>query len=102
LIFAGQTGTAYDKVLMSDKLYFGTNLMKVSLLLQEMGDTQDTVTLFGHNPSFTELPDLLSKSGCSNVPKSGVVCLSFDVEKWSEIDKKSGNLEYFLKPGDNK
>jgi phosphohistidine phosphatase len=102
LIFAGQTGTAYDKILLSDSLYYSTDLMKLTLLLRETGDSTDTVTLFGHNPSFTDIPDILSKSGCPNVPKSGVVCLSFDVDKWSDINSKSGKLEYFLKPDNNK
>jgi phosphohistidine phosphatase len=102
LIFAGQTGTAYEKITLSDSLYFNTDLMKLILLLREAGDNTDTVTLFGHNPSFTEIPDELSKNGCSNVPKSGVVCLSFEVDNWSEINRKSGKLEYLLKPDNNK
>jgi phosphohistidine phosphatase len=102
LIFAGQTGTAYDKIRLSDSLYYNTDIMKLTLLLRETGDSEDTVTLFGHNPSFTEIPDILSKSGCPNVPKSGVVCISFDVEKWSDISRKSGKIEYFLKPDNNK
>jgi hypothetical protein len=27
------------------------------------------------------------------------ICLTFDTDKWTEITKGSGNLEYFLKPG---
>jgi phosphohistidine phosphatase len=98
LIFAGQMGIAYETIILSDALYFNTDLMKLTLLLREKGNDTDTVTLFGHNPSFTEIPDELSKSGCPNVPKSGVVCISFNVDNWSEINRKSGKLEYFLKP----
>lgn len=102
MIFAARTSTSYEKIVMSDSLYFGTDLMKITLLLSEAAENSDTVTLFGHNPSFTEIPDTLSKTGCPNVPKSGVVCLSFDLNNWSEISRKSGKVEYFLKPDNNK
>jgi hypothetical protein len=32
------------------------------------------------------------------LPKSGVLCLTFDADKWSKIRKAGGKTEYFLNP----
>jgi phosphohistidine phosphatase len=98
LIFAGITSTSYDKIILRNNLYFGTNLDKLMRVLTTIDDDVKTITLFGHNPSFTDLPDALSRNGCGPVPKTGIVCLSFDIEKWTEVSKRGGKLEYFLKP----
>jgi phosphohistidine phosphatase len=98
LIFAGECGTGYDKVALDSGLYFKTNLEKVLELLSEKYEEMGTVTMFGHNPSFTDMADTLAKDGFDMVPKSGVVCLAFDVNEWKEISPSTGSLEYFLKP----
>lgn len=98
LIFAGECGTGYDKVALEDSLYFKTSLERVLGLLSEKYEKIDTVTMFGHNPSFTDMADSLAKDGFEMVPKSGVVCLSFEVKAWKEIKPATGSLEYFLKP----
>src|SRR5512133_779473 len=98
LIFAGVTGVSYDKIVLSNNLYFGTNLDKILKILKEIDDDITKITLFGHNPAFTDVPDSLSSTGCGSVPKSGVVCISFNVEKWADIKAGEGKMEYFLKP----
>jgi len=67
-------------------------------ILESVNDDTDTITLFGHNPSFTEIPDRLSKNGCEFLTKTSIVCISFPGKTWSEIKSGTGNLEYFLKP----
>lgn len=98
LIFAGVTGVSYDKIVIDNNLYFGTNLDKILKVLQTVSDDITKITLFGHNPSFTDVPDALSANGCGPVPKSGVVCISFKAEKWADVKAGEGKLEYFLKP----
>lgn len=98
LVFAGVTGISYDKIVMSNNLYFGTNLEKLQKILSGISDDITKITLFGHNPSFTDMPVSLSSTGCGPVPKSGVVCISFKTDKWSEVKAGEGKLEYFLKP----
>lgn len=98
LIFAGNKGKAYDGILLRNDLYAGTNLKKVLDLLKTLDDDTDKVTLFGHNPSFSDIPDKLAKTGCSPLPKSGVICISFKADKWEDISSQEGTVEYFLKP----
>lgn len=98
LIFADHKAKLYDGILIRNDLYAGTNLKKVLDLLRTLDNKEDKVTLFGHNPSFSDIPDNLSKTGCSPLPKSGVICLSFKSDKWEDIEPQTGTVEYFLKP----
>ncbi len=58
----------------------------------------ETVTLFGHNPSFTQLANNLSREGCDFMPKSGIVCISFNIMTWSDIAAIPENWNIFLNP----
>lgn len=98
LIFAGQANAGYDGIRLRSSLYFNTNLHKLTELLEELDENIETITLFGHNPSFSEISDSLSSDGCDFLSKSGVACISFNVKSWKEIKEKTGKLEYLLKP----
>jgi len=97
-IFAEEFGIKYEKILILSILYFNINIKSLLAMLKKVDDDLDTITLFGHNPSFTEIPDRLSRSGCEFLTKTSVACLSFKVNKWSDIKPDSGKTEYFLKP----
>ena len=74
------------------------NIKNLSGILSVISEETVTVTMFGHNPSFTELANTLSKDGCDLIPKSAIVCISFNIMTWSEIGRIIGKMEYFLKP----
>jgi phosphohistidine phosphatase len=97
-IFAGEFGIKYEAVRIDSAIYFKSGLKVLFDMLASVGDENDTVTLFGHNPSFTEIPDRLCKTGCEFLTKTSIVSISFPVKTWSEIKTDSGKLEYFLKP----
>ena len=67
-------------------------------ILKTTEEDVNTITLFGHNPSFTELPELFGNESPEALPKSGIICLSFKTKTWSEINRNEGNIDYFLKP----
>jgi phosphohistidine phosphatase len=97
-IFAGEFGIKPESVIVNSSLYNKMNARYLTELLSLTDSNIETVTLFGHNPAFTEIADILCKQGCDFIPKSGVVCISFNVKNWSEIQQHNGRLEYFLKP----
>jgi phosphohistidine phosphatase len=98
LIFAGVYSVPPEKIILNSNLYFNIDHDSFVELLKSINDEFDTITLFGHNPSFTDLPGLLSKESSEILPKSGIICLSFKTKTWSGITTKAGNTEYFLKP----
>jgi phosphohistidine phosphatase len=74
------------------------SLQNLPAILSVIKEETDVVTLFGHNPSFTQIANNLCKEGCEFIPKSGVVCISFNIMTWLEISRNNGKIEYFLIP----
>lgn len=98
LIFAGEAGVRPEDIKIDSNLYFKTDLRHFLDFLKTLPEETDSITLFGHNPSFTEIADRLSRAGCEFLTKTSVVCISFPVKSWSEVKVASGRQEYFLKP----
>jgi phosphohistidine phosphatase len=98
LIFAGMVSIKPEEIVINSNLYFNIDQNSLMGILKNIKEEVDTIALFGHNPSFTELPELLSKESFGMLPKSGVICLSFNTKTWSGITRNSGTIEYFLKP----
>jgi phosphohistidine phosphatase len=98
LIFAGEYGLSADSIVLNSDIYYKMNLKNLNHIISGISKDEETVTLFGHNPSFTELANRMSEEGCDFIPKSGIVCISFNVVSWQEIGRNAGKLEYFLIP----
>jgi len=97
-IFASEFGIKPENVLIDSTLYNKTSLNSLFNTLSAINDDIKTITLFGHNPAFTELPDRLTKRGCEFLTKTSIVCISFEANSWSAIKPDTGKQEYFLKP----
>ncbi len=54
-----------------------------------------TIAMFGHNPGFTDFANYLTDADIYNIPTSGVVVISFDVDDWAEISHHSGKVLLF-------
>ncbi len=98
LIFAGKFDVNPDNIILKSSIYYKSGMNFFAGIIENADNKFDTIFLFGHNPSFTEIPDRLSKDGCDFLPKSGVVCLSFKCQTWKGIFHEKGKVEYFLKP----
>lgn len=98
LIFAGEYGISAENVFMNSSIYYKMSLQNLPAILSGINEDAEAVTLFGHNPSFSHIANSLSKEGCDLIPKSGVVSITFNIEIWSDIVRKSGKIEYFLTP----
>ena len=98
LNFAGEFSMDPGKIIINSHLYYNMDLNYLPGIIAVAGEEADTITMFGHNPSFTEIADSLCHEGCGFIPKCGIIGISFNVNNWSEIRPKSGKLEFFLKP----
>jgi phosphohistidine phosphatase len=98
LIFARGFGIDADKIILNSNIYFKMSYRNLPDIISTIDEATDTVTMFGHNPSFTEIADNLSKEGCDSIPKTGIICISFKIIAWSDLGRKKGKIEYFLKP----
>ncbi len=98
LIFAGIFRIPSEQILLAGNIYYKLNLQTLQEDLARIKEETEIVTLFGHNPSFTELAGELSREGCNFMQKCGIVCISFKVSTWSEIARNTGTIDYYLKP----
>src|SRR5450759_3705589 len=64
LIFSREFGISADKVILNSNIYFKMSYRNLPAILSTIDEETETVTMFGHNPSFTEIADSLSREGC--------------------------------------
>ena len=98
IIFSSVYGLLPEKIIIDSNLYFNVDQNSFFEILKKIKEDVDVIILFGHNPSFTELPELFCNENVEVLPKSGIICLSFNTKTWSGISHNSGTTEYFLKP----
>jgi phosphohistidine phosphatase len=98
LIFADEFEINTDEVILNSNIYYKMSLQNLPSVLSSVTEDADLVTLFGHNPSFTQIANSLSKEGCDSIPKTGIICISFNIMTWSDIGRNNGKTEYFLIP----
>lgn len=96
LIFANSLAYPYNKIGIDHRLYHASvkDLLEV---VHDMDDALQSVMLFGHNPTLTDFVNLCIDHRIDNVPTTGVACLKFEVDQWSEVDKKA-DLVFFDYP----
>ena len=86
-----------SKIAITDDIYLA-GLPQLVRLIQNLKDKWEHVFLFGHNPYFTELPNLYGKKIISNLPTTGVYQISFKCDKWADISLNNGKNTYLLTP----
>jgi phosphohistidine phosphatase len=67
-------------------------------MVKDTSDQYNSLFIFGHNPVFTELPNLFLKQQIDNLPTSGAVILKFETAQWNGISKKVLKSEMVLSP----
>lgn len=97
IIFAESFGVEPDKVILNSKLYYNMSYQILPEILQLVPEECNSVILFGHNPAFTEIPDILCTEGSGFMSKSAIVGITFNSKTWSGIKRNSGKIKYFLK-----
>jgi phosphohistidine phosphatase len=98
IIFANEFGIKPENIRLDSSFYFKAGIKYLIGMLTSLSDDINTITLFGHNPSFTEMADRLCTNGCEFLTKTSIACISFRVESWKDIKPGKGKREYFLKP----
>lgn len=94
---ADAIGYPNDKIKTDEDIYHAGETQLLSII-NNVKNEVGQLMLFGHNPGFTDLANILGNEWIDNVPTCGVVCLEFDVELWSEISPKTGTIKFFDYP----
>lgn len=67
-------------------------------LIKKQNDDLHSLMLFGHNPGFTDLYNLLSEENTDNLSTSAIACIRFETQNWNKIHLKKGST-VFLETG---
>jgi phosphohistidine phosphatase len=65
--------------------------------IQQTNDSINELMIVAHNPGVTQVVNFLAKEHFENIPTSGMACILFDIESWSEL-KNNGKLGFFIYP----
>lgn len=97
LIFSRVLEVDPSKININQDIYYKGNY-DVLELIKKTNDQVNTLFIFGHNPTFTDLANLFVKNYLDNIPTAGMVSLKFDTGAWHEVFKGNMVFESFDYP----
>lgn len=87
LIIAEQLHYPKEKIEFTRKLYHAS-AHSILDLIRNSEDNIESLFIFGHNPGFNDLIDLLGGQ-IDNLPTCGQYAFSFNVNSWNQISKNN-------------
>jgi len=67
-------------------------------MLSLQDNQHDSIFLVGHNPELTELANSLIEDNLSKLPTLGIIGITLDIDRWSDIEDTIGKIEIFIYP----
>ena len=96
-IIAAGLNYPVHKIKTDRKIYDGYYDRILDIIYGTANDLQ-SLMIFGHNPTITNLANLFLHPGIENMSTSCVVCISFDTDKWEETPSKEAIQEFIVFP----
>lgn len=97
-LFAKNLNYPEEKIVQLDKLYDGFTTHDFLEMLNKYGEDKDNIMVVGHNPSIEYLAFNLSQEFYDYVPTCTVIGIEFKVDKWSEIEARTGEISLYEFP----
>jgi phosphohistidine phosphatase len=67
-------------------------------VIKTLPDEVQSVLLVGHNPTLTELVNVLAPAAIGDIPACGVVAVGTTADSWGNVRKNCGKLLFFEHP----
>lgn len=64
----------------------------------ELDNSINSVMIFGHNPTFTDIVNIFKRPKIENLPTSGFAAISFTTEKWEDIPISKFKFDFLITP----
>ncbi|OCL85012.1 SixA phosphatase family protein [Arcobacter porcinus] len=88
----------YKNDLIFEQDIYEAPLENILSVLKNIEDKKQSIFFIGHNPGFNFLADYLLGGFSENIPTSGILKLTLDIEKWSDLKENCASLEFFIYP----
>lgn len=98
IIIARKLDFPLQRIRANESIYEASTYHLINLI-SNVEDSNETLMIFGHNPSFTSLVNQLQDEALYNLPTCGLVSIELPINSWSEIATSNGKkvLELFPK-----
>jgi len=93
-IIAKEMGFSLELIKIVDNIY-RTDAGNLNFFISKIENQYKNIIICGHNPSLTDLLNLLISSFIENIPTCGIATIRFSIEKWQDIALHKGELIYF-------
>lgn len=97
-IFAGTLDYPVSRILVEDELYEGLTTHDFLDIIRNLPEEVQTVFVFGHNPTVSNLVNNLTRSFNSDMPTCSTVGIDFQAETWKEVSARDGRLAFQFMP----
>jgi phosphohistidine phosphatase len=82
--FAAEFGLAEADFQQNEDIYEAQPL-QILRVISGLPDAANTVLLFGHNPTFTDVANRFTEDFIPNVPTCGIVRIESSAQSWNEL-----------------
>lgn len=86
---AGKVGYPRKDIQVEDRLYHASAGELIGVI-RDVDDSVGNLVIFGHNPGFTQLANMLGPRDIFNMPTCAVLHLRFDTTSWNAIGQVAG------------
>jgi phosphohistidine phosphatase len=83
-----------DKIAIEEDIY-KADKREMLVVIKNIPNQFDKVLILGHNPTLTDLVNMLSPELIPDIPTAGIVALRFACTTWREISKDNAALHFF-------
>ena len=97
-IFAENLSFNSKNILQNQDIFDGLTTSEFLDLIHDLPEDVETAFFFGHNPGFYYFVNNLSKNFNGDMPTCSTVGIDFDVNSWSEVEARSGNIAFQIVP----
>lgn len=91
LIFANVYGYPKNELLVKEEIY-EASANRLLYVLAGLPPEKENVIIFGHNPGFTDIVNVLTNSTIFNLPTAGVAIVDLNVGSWNAVSESKSTL----------
>jgi phosphohistidine phosphatase len=96
-IFARTFNYLISDITIQDEIYLADKNIMLDIIKHTDNKVQ-SLMIFGHNPTFTDLANHFLNIKIDTIPSSGIVGLKFELESWSNINRVKTISSFFDHP----
>lgn len=95
---AEKLGIKREDIVLNEDLYHASTSELLDII-EGIDNSVETLALVGHNPGLTYFANMKTGAYIDNVPTTGVLGITFEIDKWQDIrDVPAGSLQFFEYP----